>query len=649
MPKTSISSARVLLTACGLAAIAAPSALGQDSVAVTPGNSDALSSYDQQNVRYAVDLVGITSSWGNSFAIAPVLKASRDIDPFFPTQVTGSAAVSANQLTGTTPAATSFALWSQPGVGVNQTQNSAPGSVSVTAFDAQFALALSDFSTNATNVIGAVIGRNASDPARLFVDRTVAMVSRPGVLTQDLTTLSLGAVDAAGTVLLRSDDFNASSSSKVLGENIIRVDLTARSGSLNAPFAVSGNNTISDASSSSFVANNDTVTLNTPAAIPAATPGNATAVVFDFAGNYRPNAGSPVAHLDPGVDAHRGNPSFSIANPLGGVGTVASIARFAQIPNALNAFGVNANGTVTGSVSAILPSPISSGSFSASNATFNQYLSQTSFRGPNGQVGIGIDPASGDALLAATATDPASGEFIAVARFGSSTAWSVAAHAGKPVLDGPGGSVVGTLTDAASIGQPIAISAPAIDLYGNIYFLSAYQPTGGAAAVGLFKAASGSYELELLLSEGDSVIGANSDTPYTITSLQLADSDSLASGAFHAGSIIQQTVSGFAGSQASDPGAFGGAIVNAEITYNRGGTPELYNATLFIGAGSQSTNCLGDANGDGIVDLNDLNLVLTSFGQSVTPGTSGDTNGDGIVDLNDLNLVLTNFGACNPA
>lgn len=647
MAKTFNPSARIVLLACGLG-IAAPSALAQDSVAATPGNSDAISAYNQQNFRYAVDLVPFTSSWGNPFAIAPVLKASRDIDPFFPTQVTGSAAISPNQLTNTTPASTSFSLWNQAGAGINGAENSAPGSVSITAFDAQFSVALSDFSTNASNVIGAVIGRSAAQPARLFVDRTVAMVSRSSAFAQDLTTLSLGAVDAAGTLLLRADDFNTTAQSSVLGENIIRVDLTARSESINAPFALSGSNTLSDSASSTFVANNDSVTLNTPAAIPAQNPGQATAVVFDFAGNYRPNGGSPVAHLDPGVDAHRGNPSFSVASPLGGVGTVASIARSADKPIALNAFGVNADGSVTGSVSAVLPSPISSGSFTASNASFNQYLSQTSFRGPNGQVGIGIEPGSGDALLAATATDASAGEFIAVARFGSSVSWSIAAYPGKPVLDGPGGSVIGNLADAASIAQPIAISAPAIDLFGNVYFLSAYQPASGSPTVGLFKAAAGSYDLELLLAEGDSYTGANSATPYTITALQLADSDSLASGAFHAGSIIQQTVGGFAGSEPSDPGAFGGAIVNAEITYDRAGTPERYNAVLFIGAGVDAAECIGDADGNGTVNLDDLNAVLTTFGQSVTPGTGGDVDGNGTVNLDDLNLVLTNFGACNP-
>jgi len=647
MAKTMNASARLILLACGLS-IGAPAALAQDSVATTPGNSDALSAYAEQNHRYAVDLVPFASSWGNPFAIAPILKASRDIDPFFPTQVTGSAAISSNQLTGTSPASPNFSVWTQAGAGVNTSQNTAPGSTTINSFDAQFSVALSDFSTNASNVIGAIIGRSSAQPARLFVDRTVAMISRANLISSDVATLSLGAVDAAGTVLLRADDFNTSNPNAVLGENIIKVNLEDRSSGINGPFAGGGSNIVTDTASTAFVANNDTVTLNTPAAIPSSTPGDATAVVFDFAGNYRPDAGSAVAHLDPGVDAHRGNPSFSVATPLGGVGTVASLARFADKPVALNAFGVNADGSVTGSVSAVLPSPISSGSFSASDATFNQYLSQTSFRGPSGQVGVGIDPASGDALLAATATDSSAGEFVAVARFGSSTSWSVAAYPGKPVLDGPGGSVIGNLAGAAAINQPIAISAPAIDLFGNVYFLSAYQPATGDAVVGLFKAAAGSYDLELLLAEGDSFTGANSATPYSITNLQLADSDSLASGAFHAGSIMQQTVAGFAGSEASDPGAFGGAIVNAEITYDRAGTPERYNAVLFIGAGSDATNCLGDADGNGTVNLDDLNLVLTSFGQSVTPGTGGDVDGNGSVNLDDLNLVLTNFGACNP-
>lgn len=52
----------------------------------------------------------------------------------------------------------------------------------------------------------------------------------------------------------------------------------------------------------------------------------------------------------------------------------------------------------------------------------------------------------------------------------------------------------------------------------------------------------------------------------------------------------------------------------------------------------------GDTNGDGYVDLNDLNNVRNSFGANGT-GAFGDANGDEFVDLVDLNLVRNNFGA----
>jgi len=52
-------------------------------------------------------------------------------------------------------------------------------------------------------------------------------------------------------------------------------------------------------------------------------------------------------------------------------------------------------------------------------------------------------------------------------------------------------------------------------------------------------------------------------------------------------------------------------------------------------------NCPADVNGDGTINLDDLNIVLMNFGQTTS---TGDTNGDGVVDLDDLNAVLTAFG-----
>lgn len=53
----------------------------------------------------------------------------------------------------------------------------------------------------------------------------------------------------------------------------------------------------------------------------------------------------------------------------------------------------------------------------------------------------------------------------------------------------------------------------------------------------------------------------------------------------------------------------------------------------------------GDTNGDGQVDLTDLNNVRNHFSGAGV----GDTNGDGIVDLVDLNAVRNNFGTAGSA
>lgn len=53
---------------------------------------------------------------------------------------------------------------------------------------------------------------------------------------------------------------------------------------------------------------------------------------------------------------------------------------------------------------------------------------------------------------------------------------------------------------------------------------------------------------------------------------------------------------------------------------------------------------LGDANGDGLVDFEDLNLVLSFWGQNVDPYLDGDLTGDGFVGFDDLNTVLGAWG-----
>ncbi|MCA9293984.1 MAG: hypothetical protein KDA20_09235 [Phycisphaerales bacterium] len=95
----------------------------------------------------------------------------------------------------------------------------------------------------------------------------------------------------------------------------------------------------------------------------------------------------------------------------------------------------------------------------------------------------------------------------------------------------------------------------------------------------------------------------------------------------------------------------GGGTLNGNTTYYWGVEAEA------LGQVTQSTpypssfttasvagNCTGDADGDNAVTLQDLNIVLFNFGNTVAPGTNGDVDGDGAVTLNDLNIVLFNFG-----
>lgn len=54
---------------------------------------------------------------------------------------------------------------------------------------------------------------------------------------------------------------------------------------------------------------------------------------------------------------------------------------------------------------------------------------------------------------------------------------------------------------------------------------------------------------------------------------------------------------------------------------------------------------LGDFNGDGTVDLLDLDILGASFGLTGTDLATGDANGDGTTDLLDLDILGANFGS----
>jgi hypothetical protein len=58
--------------------------------------------------------------------------------------------------------------------------------------------------------------------------------------------------------------------------------------------------------------------------------------------------------------------------------------------------------------------------------------------------------------------------------------------------------------------------------------------------------------------------------------------------------------------------------------------------------------CAGDANGDLVVDVNDISYVLFRLGESNGVCGDGDANGDGTNDVNDISYVLFRLGTCDP-
>ncbi len=75
-------------------------------------------------------------------------------------------------------------------------------------------------------------------------------------------------------------------------------------------------------------------------------------------------------------------------------------------------------------------------------------------------------------------------------------------------------------------------------------------------------------------------------------------------------------------------------------------SPFLWDTSLLFETGEVTlagVGVLGDTNGDGFVDLVDLNNVRNHFGEA-GQGISGDTNGDNVVDLVDVNNVRNHFG-----
>jgi hypothetical protein len=95
-------------------------------------------------------------------------------------------------------------------------------------------------------------------------------------------------------------------------------------------------------------------------------------------------------------------------------------------------------------------------------------------------------------------------------------------------------------------------------------------------------------------------------------------------------------------------GTLGWQYVASGLTAGSGVAGQLSAGQFFVqldaNGGGVVTVLPGDAIGDGKVDVNDLTIVLSHFGESGQSWSTGDFIGDGKVDINDLTILLTNFG-----
>ncbi|MCA9309620.1 MAG: right-handed parallel beta-helix repeat-containing protein [Phycisphaerales bacterium] len=77
-------------------------------------------------------------------------------------------------------------------------------------------------------------------------------------------------------------------------------------------------------------------------------------------------------------------------------------------------------------------------------------------------------------------------------------------------------------------------------------------------------------------------------------------------------------------------------------------TPEGLASPAAVLVNAAPPACPPDVTGDGLIDFDDLNLVLINWGMTGLPWAGGDADGSGHVDFDDLNMVLLNWGVLCP-
>jgi len=650
------------------------SALAQDSTSKVPGlPGDSLDSRglpEQQN-DFVVELSAIQSTWGNTFGVAPLLKGSLDYEPapqFFNSQLSHST-MSKDQLAGVPFARSSYSLWNAPGFGVNDDAavNDAGAAIDTSAaVGQQFGVLMSEFSQDVgatasfNQLVGATVNYAEDAPSRLFVSRTVAAADGEDWLC-NTAAFGMGSIDASGNVHFRADGYQSSDCTTVVPQqnmmangNYFRVDLMSRNtGVLNSISSLGGG----DAAATSWLMVSNPQTTAVPTAVPASVTGGLPLIMgSDYNDTLWTGSSSPLTQSGAGLwqassSGTRGNVSYSPVNNAtiftgSTLGTGAVIGRNSG-SDSFNLWGINAAGAPVSPAVFIKPAAItdnSDGWVSAGTQYFYHYGGATSFVGGNGQIAVGEDQ-NGNMLVAGTALhnfDSANGSgveeknMIIVARINAAgvATWTVAAYTtaagGKNVTDG-NGNVVGNLATFGNESGP-SISSPMIDSVGNVWFTGQADINGSLETSlirAVYDAATFSYELEVVLQEGQIVRGQNSDRDYRINYIALTTSTNL----INPPATFSDNASATAHNlldpntlDTSDARTLGGMVFVAGITYDVDDNGAFEDIALVPGTADQEYNFLmylgaaSDCDGDGIPD--DVEIARGA----------PDANNDGIPD-----------------
>jgi len=618
---------------------------GQDSISNTGGGfyGDCVSPYatNEQLNTYVVDLTSFTTSWGNKFGIAPIVKPGKGTTAYFNNGMSAQY-ISADMHKNVPYPFQTYYYWNSPGAGINDDPNrNDPGvPINKSGISNQFGVMFSEWCNTDNGASGnyittGMVNYNTRNPSRLYVSRIQTAINGQNDVW-NYVQFGAGAVDADGNTYIRGDDSGVMPGG-VTGNNIFRVNALSRDfGALNYIDAA-GPSDCGD-----WLVAGSSTTFSTPCCVPGSLANHPVYIGANFNSELAYES-SPMtvsyttAHLSGSAD-HRGNVAFSkaIAFPNASPTTVGTGSVYGK--DALGdtrrvlLWGVTGNGDVSGTHYLEPPTTITDNHdltvfpYNDVIGSFTYYKSQVSYRGGNGPVAVGTDRYGNVLVAFVVVVSEYPGGYnnpfnaVAVARFDpddpdGTLEWTLAGYVddydpnpvyGKEIYGYPGGNIIGRMAALFEVtgGSPVgpSISSPVIDSVGNIWFLASvelfkgpYSDFDTVLLRAVYNPNTFSYKLELVLEVGDEFFGQNSQRNYRVNFLGMADSNSIDSGTMWSGNIMQCGWNGRTPPKAMktrNPQTLGGLIFRASILYDVDDNGEFtteyppdeyYTALMYIG------------------------------------------------------------------